>query len=981
MSNLDKNTEEQNLFSEDSLSNQDLQNSTDEVSQTQESSTPSTQATVSQESSEDRVMVNILENTIKESYLNYAMSVIASRALPDVRDGLKPVHRRILFTMYKMGLTPSSKYVKSARVIGEVLGKYHPHGDVAVYMALVRLAQDFSMRYPLIDGQGNFGSIDGDTPAAMRYTESRMASPSPWIVKDLEKQTVDFLDNYDGSQKEPKVMPTIFPNLIVNGQTGIAVGMATEVPPHNLHEVVEAVTYLIRGYSKTQPEIQAVTEGFVKVYPPTPLKGGGETPVVAANLDSPLSEENPQNSSNSNPLEVVQDLNSETLLSKDVDQNVVASDHETDHPSQQGTVISFGTPDTPKAREEVTIEELMHFIKGPDFPTAALIYGQKDILEAYKTGRGRCLVKSKVELTEKAIIVREIPYQVNKANLLMKISDLIKNKKIEGIRDIRDESNKEGIRIVVEVKRDSSPEIILNQLYQLTELQTYQHFNLLALVNDGRQPKLLNLKEILVHFIDHRFDVVTRRTQFELNQAEAELHILEGLKIALDNIDRVIQLIRSSYDKEEAGQKLRSEFDLSKKQSDAILQMRLQTLTNLDKTKIEKQREEKIALIKKLKEILENPDVMRELVAGEIEEMADKFKLERRTQVFKNREDDYDKEDVIEEEEVVVQLTKAQYIKVTSVDNFRTQARGGRGVTSYNPKENDWVKTSILCSNHDYLYAFSSNGRVFRLRVFDLPTGSRKGRGQALINYFPLEKDEIITSILTVDKQNHNFEEASLIFATQKGTVKKTKIELFERINKNGKIAIGLNEGDHVLDVKVSTSQDEKVILSASNGKTVIFEVNQLSALGRTAKGVRGMKLKDGDNLVSMELEKVEVAENPEEIEALIESEEGTKRKKEYPSLLVVTSKGYGKQTSVKEYRLTKRGASGVKNLNLTSKTGKPVIVELLNGDEENLIVTTKNGVTIRIEPSKISQLSRNTQGVKLIKLGKGDEVISGGVS
>ncbi len=876
---------------------------------------------------EDRIETTVLEKTIEKSYLNYAMSVIASRALPDVRDGLKPVHRRIIYTLHKLGLTPGAKYVKSARIIGEVLGKYHPHGDGAVYMALVRLAQDFSMRYPLVDGQGNFGSIDGDSPAAMRYTESRMAIPSPLIVKDIEKETVDFLDNYDGTQKEPKVMPTVFPNLLVNGQNGIAVGMATEIPPHNLTEVCQALTYMIRGYVKDE-NFEIPTD----IYP-----------------------------------DFVKTVKIETENTEDQE-------------NKPAELIKFGSKENPKTIEEITIEELMEFIKGPDLPTAAQIYGRRDILNAYKTGRGRCLVRSKAELTEKEIIINEIPYQVNKANLLIKIAELIKNKKIEGIKDIRDESNKEGIRIVVETKRDASPEVILNQLFQFTDIQTYQHFNLLALVNDGRQPKVLNLKEILVEFINHRFKVVTRRTEFELGKAEAELHILDGLKIALDNIDKVIELIRSSYDKEEASQKLQTEFDLSDKQAEAILQMRLQTLTNLDKTKIEDDRQKLIELIKELKEILENPEIKKEIVATEIEEVSDKFKSERITQVHDKAPNEYRKEDIVEEEDVVVQLTNSQYIKVLPVATFRTQARGGRGVSSFDPKDKDWVRSSMIANSHDYVYAFTNTGRVFRTRVFELPGGSRQGRGQALVNYFPMQDDEKITNILTISKKEELKGQGSLIFATRQGLVKRTKLELFERINKNGKIAIGINEDDSVVGVKLSLDSKDKIILSASNGKTAIFDLDQLKPLGRTAKGVKGIRLKGEDTLISLQINNIDIAEG-EDISEVIIDEETESKEKEFPSILVITENGYGKQSKLSDFRKTKRAASGVKALNLTKKTGRPVIIEIMYGQEENLIVTTKNGITIRLDPDKIPQIGRNTQGVKIINLEKGDTVVSGGVN
>jgi DNA gyrase subunit A len=873
---------DKDLFS-DEHSHEELENSqpnaeasseeTTETPQSNDTETTKSHVTGEVVSLEDRIEVRVLEEEMQRNYLTYAMSVIVSRALPDVRDGLKPVHRRILYTMHKLGLTPGAKYVKSARVVGEVLGKYHPHGDLSVYNALARLAQDFSIRQPLIDGQGNFGSIDGDSPAAMRYTECRLDKPSVSILQDIEKETVDFVDNYDGSFKEPKVLPTIFPNLLVNGQTGIAVGMATEIPPHNLGEVCQALLHL-------------------------------------------------QN----NP--------------------------------------------------EATIEELTEYVKGPDLPVGGIIYGKQDMLKAYQTGRGRCLVQSKAECTEDRIIVTEIPYQVNKADLLIKIATMVKDKRVQGIKDIRDETNKQGIRIVIDVKREATPEVVLNQLFQLTDLQTYIHFNMLALVNDGRQPQLLNLKQILVEFLNHRDDVVTRRTQFELNKAEAELHILDGLKIALDFIDEVIALIRASYDKEEASKKLQERFKLSERQAEAILQMRLQTLTNLDKSKIEKEREEKIALIAELKNILENPEVKKALIAQEITDLSDKLKSPRRTQIVEYSLSDYNKEDFIEEEEVLVQLTKSQYMKVVPLSTFRTQGRGGRGVVSFNPKDEDYVVSSFIANSHDYVYAFTSYGRVFRTRVFDLPSGSRQGRGQSLVNYLALQDGEKVQTLLALTKEQEANQSGSLIFATEQGLVKRTKLDLFANIRKTGIIAIGLNEGDTLLGVKLSLNPADKIIMSANNGKTVIFAREALNSLGRTARGVKGIKLKGDDRLISLEVSDQDIADSADDDKqtALVEASE------DYPSLLVITEHGFGKQTKLAEFRQTNRAAGGVKTLNMASKTGRPCLVQILYGNEENLIITTKKGITIRIDPKTISRLGRNTQGVKVIKLEKKDEVMSGSV-
>ena len=700
---------------------------------------------------EDRIEVRILESEMQNSYLKYAMSVIASRALPDVRDGLKPVHRRIVYVMNKMGLTPNSKFKKSAQIIGEVMGKYHPHGDGAIYEALVRMAQDFSLRYPLVDGQGNFGSMDGDPAAAHRYTEARMNKPATFLVSDIEKETVDFLDNYDGSQQEPKVLPSRIPNLIINGVTGIAVGMATSIPPHNLGEVSMALLAL---------------------------------------LDDP----------------------------------------------------------------DLTIEGLMEYIKGPDLPTAAIIYGKNDILNAYKTGRGKCVIRARAVIEDQSLIITEIPWQLNKSTLIEKIANLIKEKKIEGVRDLRDESNKEGVRIVVECKRDITPEVILNQLYKNTDLQMNLHFNLLALVNDGRQPKLLNLKEILVEFLNHRHDVVTRRTKFELKKAKAELHILEGLKIALDFIDEVIKLIRSSADKTEAAGKLVERFKFTDIQTEAILQMRLQTLTNLDKAKIDDRLEALKGIIIELDKILNDPKVKIDLIKSEINEANEKLSSKRRTEIIEYEVGNHNKENFVEEEEVLVQLTNEMYLKVLPIDTFRTQGRGGRGLTSFNAKDTDWVKSSFIANSHDYVYAFSSGGRVFKSRVFDLPSGSRTGRGQNLINYFELKNGEKITNLLTLTKLEEENGIGYLIFATSDGIVKKTSLAEYANARKNGLIAINLRENSQLIDVQYNSKETDMVILSANNGKTVIFDCGSISSTGRTSMGVRGMKLKKNEQTIALQI-------------------------------------------------------------------------------------------------------------------------------
>ena len=711
---------------------------------------------------DDRVEVKILEKEMQDSYLKYAMSVIASRALPDVRDGLKPVHRRIIYVMNKMGLTPGSKYRKSAQIVGEVMGKYHPHGDASIYDSLVRMAQSFSLRYPLVDGQGNFGSIDGDKAAAHRYTEAKMAKASIYLVNDIDKETVEFVDNYDGSQSEPSVLPSRIPNLLINGTSGIAVGMATNIPPHNLGEVCSALIALIDN-------------------------------------------------------------------------------------------------------SELTITELMEYIKGPDLPTAGTLYGFRDLLSAYTTGKGKATLRSKVEIGERDIIVTEIPYQVNKSVLVEKIADLIKEKIIEGVRDLRDESNKEGIRIVIECKKDASPEIIVNQLYKLTDLQINLQFNMLALINGGRQPKLLNLKEILVEFLNHRDDVVVKRTIHDKKQAENELHILDGLKIALDFIDEVIKLIRSSEDKHEAAVKLKTRFELSDLQVEAILNMRLQTLTNLDKSKIEDKRLGLLKLIESLNEILNDKEVKWNLVKSEIQEASDKLSSPRITEIKPELLGDYNKEDYIEDEEVLIQLTREQYLKVLPIDTFRQQGRGGRGVSGLNTKEEDSVRSSMIAHLHDYVYAFTNTGRVFKTRVFELPSGSRTGRGQNLINYFALQGNEKITNLLTLTKSQELAKDGYLIFATKNGIIKKTSIKEYNNVNKSGIIAIKLNDIDRLIEVAYSSKDTDSIILSADNGKTIIFHSQDVRAVGRNSIGVKGINVTTKEKVISLQVTDFQFLDESEE--------------------------------------------------------------------------------------------------------------------
>jgi len=833
----------------------------------------------------DNIVPQLIEETMQSSYLKYAMSVIVSRALPDVRDGLKPVHRRILYAMYKINLGPNAKYRKCAKVVGDVLGNYHPHGDVAVYDALARLAQDFTIRYPLIQGQGNFGSIDGDRPASMRYTECRLNLPSVYLLSDIEKRTVDFIDNYDGTTTEPTVLPAKVPNLLINGASGIAVGMATNIPPHNLGEVAAGLLALI---------------------------------------------ENP----------------------------------------------------------EITIPELVEFIKAPDFPTGGIVFGKKDLINAYSTGRGRIIMRAHAEIEESRIVVTDIPYQVNKLSLLEKMSDLVKDKTIEGIKDIRDETNKEGVRIVIDAKRDASPEVILNQLYNLTELQTSFNFNLLALVNRGRQPRLLNLKEILNEFLTHRYEVITRRTEFELGNCEARKHILDGLKIALDFIDEVVALIRSSKDKAMASEKLMSRFNLSTKQAEAILQMRLQTLTGMDKEKIEAEIAALVLEIARLREILDVPAVKTKVLTDEMQQIVEKFNSPRRTEIIEHSLGDYNKEDFITDEPVLVQMTKSQYIKRLPVDTFRTQARGGKGVTSIVPKEDDVVVRSFVASTHDYVYFFTNLGRVFRIRAYDIPSSSRTSRGQALVNFLDLQQNEKVSVALPVNKDietNSDKEGIYLVLATKQGFIKKVNLADFKNVRKSGIIAISLREGDSLEFGSVCKTND-RVVLSSSGGKTVIFLEEELRPQGRSAMGVTGIKIKKTDKVVGMETISFEFKEGDEdegdaqtELDLDVPEVEGAvidHNPNNEPLIIVITEKGFGKQTLLSEYRQTHRATSGVKTMKVTPKTGNPAYVNIVN-DETDIIVTTQAGITIKTPIEDIRLCGRATQGVKVIRLDDKDKVVS----
>ncbi len=785
---------------------------------------------------------------MQESYLDYAMSVIVSRALPDIRDGLKPVHRRILYAMWNMGLKAGTKSRKSATVVGEVLGKYHPHGDMAVYDSMVRMAQDFSMRYPLVKGQGNFGSLDGDNAAAMRYTEAKLSALSEELLMDLERETVNFAPNYDDSLKEPVVLPAKLPNLLLNGTMGIAVGMATNIPPHNLTELCDGIIYLI---------------------------------------DNP----------------------------------------------------------------DASIDDLMQFIKGPDFPTGGIIYNIKDIQQAYATGRGGVVVRAKTEIVEDKngafkIIVSEIPYQINKASLVEKIADLVKEKKIEGIRDLRDESNKEGVRIVIELKKESFPKKVLNQLFKQTSLQDTFHFNILALV-DGLQPKVLTLKMALESYLIHRKEVIRRRTEFDLNKAKERAHILEGLKKALDNIDRVIKTIKQSRDKEAAKINLIKLFKLTERQAVAILEMRLQQLANLERQKIEDELKEKRILIKELEGILASPKKIAEIIRKELKEIKDKFGDERRTQVIKSAVGEFSQEDLIPNEATVVVITRDGYIKRLSPEIFKTQSRGGKGVIGLTTKEEDTVEQLFSTTTHCDLLFFTTKGRVFQLKAYEVPAASRTAKGQAIVNFLQLSSEEKISGVLPLSELG-DFQ--YLVMVTKSGVIKKVDINAFEKVRRSGLIAIKLKGDDRLEWVKPSTGKDDIVLVTAQ-GQAIRFKETGVRAMGRNAAGVRGIRLKKGDVVEGMDL-----VDGGRAMSSL--------------QLLVVMENGYGKRTDLKQYKIQGRGGSGIKTANITGKTGKITSAFIVNAnlEKEDLIIMSTQGQVIRLPLKSVNILGRATQGVRLMR-------------
>ena len=783
--------------------------------------------------------INISQE-MRTSFLDYAMSVIVSRALPDVRDGLKPVHRRILYSMHDLGMHSDKPFKKSARIVGDVIGKYHPHGDSAVYETMVRMAQDFNYRYMLVDGHGNFGSIDGDGAAAMRYTEARMSKISMELLRDINKDTIDYQDNYDGEEKEPVVMPARFPNLLVNGTSGIAVGMATNIPPHQLGEVIDGV---------------------------------------------------------------------------------LAISHD----------------------PEISIQELMDIIPGPDFPTGGLILGRSGIRKAYETGRGSIKVRAKVRIEEKSngkevIIVNEIPYQVNKARLIERIAELVREKKIDGITDLRDESDREGLRIVIEVRRDANANVLLNNLYKHTALQTSFGINTLALV-DG-QPKVLNIKQCLVYYLDHQRVIIRRRTEFELRKAEARAHILEGLQIALDNIDAVISLIRSSQTTDIAREGLMTTFNLSEKQAQAILDMRLQRLTGLEREKIEEELKGLVQLIAELKAILADNEKILEIIREELTEIKERFNDKRRTEIVAGGIEDIEDEDLIPRENIVISLTHNDYIKRIPVSTYRAQKRGGRGIQGMGTNDDDFVEHLITTSTHDTILFFTNKGKVYRAKGYEIPEYGRTAKGLPIINLLGIEKDEWVNAIIPVAEFEDDW---FLFFTTKQGISKRSPLSSFAHIRNNGLIALNLREEDELISVRL-TDGDKEIIIGTKNGLLIRFHETDVRSMGRTATGVKGITLRPDDEVVDMEV------------------------LKEDSDILIVTHNGYGKRTPVVEYRLQHRGGKGIKTCNITEKNGSLVTMKVVNGEEDIMVITT-GGVLIRMAVSDISTMGRNTQGVKLIRL------------
>lgn len=805
------------------------------------------------EGTNERIIPINIEDEMRGAYIDYSMSVIISRALPDIRDGLKPVHRRVLYGMMDLGVYHNRPYKKSARIVGEVLGKYHPHGDASVYDTMVRMAQPWSLRYPLVDGQGNFGSIDGDGPAAMRYTEARLKKIAEEMLSDINKNTVDFAPNFDDSLEEPTVLPAKIPNLLINGSSGIAVGMATNMPPHNLTEVVNG---------------------------------------IIAYIDN----------------------------------------------------------------NEITIEELTQHIKAPDFPTGGIINGYQGVKEAFETGRGRIVMRGKADIQQSKsgkdqIVVTEIPYLVNKASMIEKIAGLVNEKRIEGITDIRDESDREGLRIVFDLKKDAIPNIVLNNLFKYSQLQSSFGVNNIALVKG--KPEMVNLKRLIELFVEHRHEVVVRRAQFDLDEAERRAHILEGYLVALDNLDEVIKLIRNSKDPDEAREGLMTQFKLTEIQAKAILDMRLQRLTGLERDKIVKEYEEVTATIADLKDILEKVDRRMQIIKDELTDVRDKYGDERRTEIV-HTSDDITVEDMIPDEEVVITLSHQGYIKRTSLDQYKVQGRGGIGSKGATSKDDDFTEHLFIGSTHNYLLIFTEFGKLFWLKVWEIPEGGKTAKGRAIQNLINIESGDSVRSVIDVknlsdeDYINNHY----IMMCTRKGTIKKTVLEAFSRPRQNGINAISINEGDKLLSVSL-TNGENHIVMAVSSGRAIHFHENEVRPMGRSAAGVRGITVNQEDRVVGM---------------VCIHEMES--------NLLVVSEKGYGKRSSIDEYRITKRGGKGVKTINITAKTGKLVAIKEVKDDDE-LMIINKSGITIRMEVNDLRVMGRATQGVKVIKLNEEDEISS----
>ncbi|CAI6079360.1 DNA gyrase subunit A [Paenibacillus sp. JJ-100] len=781
---------------------------------------------------------------MRESFMDYAMSIIVSRALPDVRDGLKPVHRRILYAMSELGMTPDKPHKKSARIVGEVIGKYHPHGDSAVYETMVRMAQDFSLRYMHVDGHGNFGSVDGDMAAAMRYTEARLSKIAMEMLRDINKDTIDFQPNYDGEESEPVVLPARFPNLLVNGVGGIAVGMATNIPPHNLREVIDGVQAMIK-----------------------------------------------------NP--------------------------------------------------DITSMELMDYIQGPDFPTAGYILGRSGIRQAYQTGRGSVTMRAKTNIEENnnkaRIVVTELPYQVNKARLVEKIAELVRDKKIDGITDLRDESDRNGMRIVIELRRDVNPGVVLNNLYKHTSMQSTFGINMLAIVN--KEPKILNLREVLYHYLQHQIEVIRRRTEFELKKAEARAHILEGLRIALDHIDEIITLIRSSSNTDAAREGLIERFELSHDQAQAILDMRLQRLTGLERERIENEYNELMVKIGEYRAILANEHLVLEIISTELQEIRERFGDDRRTEITVGEESILD-EDLIPREEVIITITHSGYVKRLPASTYRSQKRGGRGVVGMDTKDTDFVEHLFVTNSHNYLMFFTDKGKVYRLKAYEIPELGRTARGTPIINLIQIEQGESVNAVIPVQE----FEsDKYLFFATRQGVVKKTPLEDYTNIRKGGLIGISLREDDSLIDVKL-TDGEQEIIMGTAHGMSIRFSEENVRSMGRSATGVKGITLDDQDEVISMDVVDTDL------------------------DVLIVTAKGYGKRTPVSDYRMQTRGGKGIKTINVTEKNGAVVSLKMVK-NEEDLMIITSSGTLIRMSMDGISTMGRYTQGVKLIHIRDEDAV------